>query len=246
MCGVQLLTDEASEQLSGGVSSMAGGLLGVSVVLLLAVVAYSPVGFVLSDTSVAAAVWERLWTDQTPAYLVSSVLAMSLLYVELSLSESTETKTDEYNESSKFGKSDEQKQTEGLRDKLSDTFNLMIGVNGVAVVVLSGVVAAVFVSKTVGAPLAVAAAFVYPVVDFRVAQKTERVPTPITVGAALSAPLAVVPTVCTLPFHIGTTGSKRFASVVDSATDGILSLATRVTDAVPGSFQLPTRLSPRR
>jgi hypothetical protein len=234
---VQLLTDEASEQLSRGVSSMAGGLLGVSVVLLLAVVAYSPVGFVLSDTSVAAAVWERLWTDQTPAYLVSSVLAMSLLYVESGLLESTGTKTDE---------SDEQKQTEGLRDKLFDTFKLIIGVNGVIVVVLSGVVAGLLVSETVGAPLSVAAAFVYPVLDFRVAQKTERVPTPITVGAALSAPLAVVPTLCTLPFHIGTTGSKRFASVVDSATDGVLFLATRVTDAVPGSFQLPTRLSPRR
>lgn len=243
MCGVQLLTDEASEQLSRGVSSMAGGLLGVSVVLLLAVVAYSPVGFVLSDTSVAVAVWEWSWTDQTPAYLVSSVLAMSLLYVESGLLESTGTKTDESDQSDQ---SDEEKQTEGLRNKLFDTFNLMIGVNGVTVVVLSGVAAGLLVSKTVGAPLAVAAAFVYPVVDLRVAQKTERVPTPITVGAALSAPLAVVPTVCALPFHIGATSSKRFASVVDSATDGVLFLATRVTDAVPGSFQLPTRLSPRR
>ena len=193
MYGVQLLTDEASEQLSRGVSSMAGGLLGVSVVLLLAVVAYSPVGFVLSDTSVAVAVWERLWTDQTPAYLVSSVLAMSLLYVESGLLESTGTKTDESDESDE---SDEEKQTEGLRNKLFDTFKLIIGVNGVTVVVLSGVVAGLLVSKTVGAPLAVAAAFVYPVVDFRVAQKTERDPPPLTVPTPLTAPLAVLPREC--------------------------------------------------
>jgi hypothetical protein len=180
---VQPLTNEASEQLSRGVSTITGGLLGVSVILLLAVVAYSPVGFVLSDTAVAVSVWGWLWTDQTPAYLVSSVLAVSLLYVESSLSEFTETESDGSDESDE---SDEQSETRCLWDKLSDTFDLMLGINIVTLMVLSGVVAGVLVSETADAPLAVTAAFVYPVVSVRVAQKTEWVPTPIVAGAALS------------------------------------------------------------
>jgi hypothetical protein len=232
---VQLLTDEASEQLSRGVSVITDRFLGVCVILLFAVSMYSPVGSVLSETSVAVVLWKWLWTDQTPAYLVSSVLAVLLLSVESSLSESTET--DESNEES---------ETRGLWGNLSATFNQTVRANAVTVIVLSGVVAGVLVSEAVGAPLSVAAAFVYPVVDVRVAQKTEWVPTPIVAGAALSAPLAVVPTLYTVPIHVGATASKRFASVVDSATDGFLFLATRVTGAVPGAFQPPARLSPRR
>ena len=237
---MNLLTDEASEQLSRGVSAIGGGLLGITVVLLLAAAVYGWIGVVLLDTSVGAAVGGWLWADETPAYFVFSALAVLLLYVESDLEEEGDEPETSLNGS------DERDRTNSLWHNLSATFRLMAAVNAVVVVVLSGVVAGVLVSKTPVSGLAGAAALSYPYFELRVNQKIGALPTPVMIGILVSIPLAVVPTLYTVPFHVLSVLSKGFANVVARATVSLLSLTTRVTDAVPQFRRFSTRSSPRR
>lgn len=237
---MQVLTDAASDQVARAARAFGSGLLGVTVVLSLAVVAYGHVGWLLADTAVVTAIQEWLWTDRTLAYFLMSVLAVLLVYVESNLDE-TADETD-----AAADESEEQSELKGVRGNLFNTFREMVAVNTVAVVALSGVVAGVVVAGTPAASFSVAAAVVYPVAEVRVLQKTGWFPTPVGIGIVLAVPLAAIPTLYTVPFHIGTAVSKRFASFAAGGTGRLLSLVNRVTDAVPGSSRLPTRRAPRR
>ena len=246
---MQLLTDEAREQLSQGVSVVLGGLFAISVLLFLVAIIHAPVVFVLHNglfgvdvpgRSTVFAVSEWLWTDQTPAYFVASIFGMLFVYVNHTLAQTTD------GSDSAAGETEEQDQLQGLSGTLSELLKLTFGANTILVFVLSGAVAGVVVSKTPVASLAVAVAFLYPVADAKVSKKTKWIPTPVTIGTILSIPLAVLPVLYTVPIYACSILSKRFASVVISVETRLLSIVNRVTDAVPELDLLQSRLSPRR
>lgn len=233
MCSMHILTDKASKQLSQGVSAIANGLLGTTIVLFLAVLVHAPVAWVISDSPAVVTVWEWLQTDQTPAYLISSALVVLLLSVESKLSGATDATNDE---------PDDQSESNGLGEDLVNTFNLIMSLNIIILEILAGVFVGVVISQTSAAPLALAAAFVYPLVDIRIAQKAERIPTPVQLVAVFSAPFAAVPTLYTVPLHLGGIVSKRFGGILSK----LLTLTGRATGVVLESFQLPTQLFSRR